>query len=265
MTEFEKLKEIVAKLRSPEGCPWDKEQTHKSLLPYLYEEANEVADTIIRKDTSHLREELGDLLLQIVLHSQIEAENNNFTIEDVIKDLSDKLVRRHPHVFGDEQAENSTEVVKLWEDIKKREKKHTHPSILDKIPYTFSPLLRCYKLQKEASKVGFDWEDYKGPLSKIHEETKELEEAIQNNNIDSIEHEIGDIIFALVNLGKFFGIRSDVALTKVNHRFSQRFKFVEQKVKESGKDFKDFTLDELDKFWDEAKQVLKDNVYYNTD
>jgi tetrapyrrole methylase family protein / MazG family protein len=261
MTEFERLKEIIAKLRSPDGCPWDKEQTHKSLLPYLFEEANEVSDTIIRNDINHLREELGDLLLQIMLHSQIEAENKQFTIDEVLKDLSDKLVRRHPHVFGNEEASTSKEVLTLWEDVKKKEKSQTYDSILDKVPYNFSPLLRSFKLQKEASKVGFDWDDYKGPLTKIDEEIKELHEAIETENVDHIEHEIGDIFFALVNLGKFFSIRSDVALTKANHRFYQRFKYVEKKVKESGKEFKDFTLDELDKFWDEAKVVLKDNIY----
>jgi tetrapyrrole methylase family protein / MazG family protein len=261
MSEFEKLKEIIKKLRAPDGCPWDREQTHKSLIPFLFEETNEVTDAILRKDDNHLKEELGDLLLQVMLHAEIQAEKNNFTIDDVIKVLSEKLIRRHPHVFGDKEAKNSSEVLTLWEDIKKLEHKQKHDSILYKVPYNFSPLLRCFKLQKEAAKVGFDWEDFRGPLKKIDEETDELKEAINDNNLENIEHEIGDIFFALVNLGKFFNIRSDVAMTKANHRFCKRFNYVEQKVKESGKNFKDFTLSELDKFWDEAKEYLKDNIY----
>lgn len=255
MKSFEDLVEIVRKLRAPDGCPWDREQTHKSLLPYLFEEANEVADTLIRKDSNHLREELGDLLLQILLHSQIESESGNYNISDVISDLAEKLVRRHPHVFGDQKADNAHEVLQIWDDVKKNEKKDKKfKYLLDKVPYNYSPLLRSYKLQKEASKVGFDWQDYRGPLEKINEELDELKEAINENKIDNIEHEIGDMIFALINLGRFFGIRSDVAVTKVNHRFKKRFDYVEDKVKESGKHFKDFTLEELDRFWDEAKK-----------
>lgn len=255
MTEFERLKDIVKKLRSPDGCPWDKEQTHKSLLPFLFEETNEVADTIIRQDMVHMKEELGDLLLQIMLHSEIETETDHFSVDDVIKDLSDKLIRRHPHVFGDKEAENPQAVLKIWEQAKKDEKKDKHKFILDKVPYNFSPLLRCFKLQKEASKVGFDWDDYKGPLSKIDEELIELKDAIDHKDNENIEHEIGDMIFALVNLGKFFDIRGDVALTKANHRFYNRFLHVEKSVKKSGKSFKEHSLNELDKYWDEAKEI----------
>jgi tetrapyrrole methylase family protein / MazG family protein len=258
MTEFEKLKDIISRLRAKDGCPWDREQTHDSLLPYLFEEANEVADTIIRKDMTQLKEELGDLLLQIMLHSEIENEKNNFTVDQVIADLNAKLVRRHPHVFGNENAENPDEVIELWENVKKKEKKQPKDSVLEKVPLNFPPLLRSFKLQKEASKVGFDWKDYNGPLEKVGEEIGELEEAIKNGNKSEIEHELGDIFFALVNLGKFFDIRSDVAVTRANHRFCRRFGHVEKRVKESGKEFKDFTLDELDEFWNEAKDLLKD-------
>jgi len=264
MKEFDNLVEIVAKLRGENGCPWDKEQTHKSLLPNLIEEAQEVIDTLIREDYEHLREELGDLLLQIIFHSQIEKEKNNFSIENVLNDICAKLVRRHPHVFGDKEVSNANEVIKLWDEIKAQEKKQKdnyNKSILDKIPKSFEPLLICLKYQKEAGKLGFDWKDYTGPLSKIDEEVEELKEAIKEKNIANIEHEIGDIIFALVNLGRFFNIRADVALTKANNRFYKRFSYVEQKVKDSGKSFNDFTLEELDKFWEDAKKELKDNIY----
>ena len=264
MKEFDELIEIVSKLRSKDGCPWDREQTHKSLIPFLIEESQEVIDTLIRDDMSHLKEELGDLLLQIALHSQIENENNNFSIQNVLRDICDKLKRRHPHVFGDADVSTSNEVLKLWEEIKskeKKDKKKDHDSVLDKIPKSFEPLLTCLKYQKEAAKLGFDWDDYKGPLNKIDEELSELHSAIKEDNTPNIEHEIGDMIFALVNLGKFFNIRTDTALTKANKRFYNRFSFVERKVKESGKAFKDFTLNELDEFWDQAKLELRDNIY----
>lgn len=264
MKEFDQLVEIVDKLRGGNGCPWDREQTHKSLIPHLIEESQEVIDTLIREDYEHLKEELGDLLLQIVFHSQLEKDKNNFTIKDVLVSIYEKLIRRHPHVFGEKGVLDSTEVLKLWDEIKineKSNKKITHISILDKIPKTFDPLLICFKYQKEAAKLGFDWKDYNGPLLKIEEELKELKDAIDDKNIANIEHEIGDIIFALVDLAKFFGIRANIALTKANKRFYNRFNYIEKKVENSGKTFKDFTLEELDKFWEEAKKKLKDNIY----
>ena len=256
MNEFERLKGIVYKLRSENGCPWDREQTHQSLLPYLLEEANEVFDTIHKNDMTHLKEELGDLILQVFLHAQIESEQNNYTIEDVLKDISDKLIRRHPHVFGTAEADNPEEVLILWDKMKAKEKKDNNElskSLLDKVPKHFYPLLKSFKYQKEAAKVGFDWDNYEGPLSKIKEEYEEIVTAIKGKDIEEIEHEIGDIIFAVVNLGKFFNIRADVALTTANNRFKKRFNYIEKKVSESGRKFDDFNLEELDKFWDEAK------------
>ncbi len=263
MKEFDQLVEIVNKLRGEKGCPWDKEQTHTSLIPHLIEESQEVIDTLIREDYTHLKEELGDLLLQIIFHSQIEKEKNNFTIKEVLSDLCKKLVRRHPHVFGEKEVSSSKEVIKLWEEIKSDEKrdKLEDISVLDKIPKSFEPLLICLKYQKEAAKLGFDWKDYNGPLLKINEELKELKDAINEKNIANIEHEIGDIIFALVNLAKFFSLRADVALTKANKRFYNRFHYIEKKIKESGKEFKDFTLEDLDVFWEKAKEELRDNIY----
>ena len=254
--QFQRLKAIVAKLRAPDGCPWDKIQTHQSLLPYLFEESNEVFDAIEDNNSDHLREELGDLALQVFLHAQIEAEKGNYQIEDVMRDISDKLIRRHPHVFGDEKAENAAEVLQLWDKVKSKENNGQNvESVLDKVPKHFPPLTIAYKYQKQASKVGFDWEDYKGPMKKIFEEYSEIQNAINNQDRENLEHEIGDILFALVNLGRFFDIRCDVALTKANNRFKNRFMHVEQSVQDSGKEWSDFTLEDLDKFWDEAKQI----------
>ncbi|HNZ26995.1 MAG TPA: nucleoside triphosphate pyrophosphohydrolase [Spirochaetota bacterium] len=257
MKEFDRLKNIVTKLRSKEGCPWDREQTHKSLLPYLLEESYEVFDAIQNEDTNQLKEELGDLILQVLLHSEIEEENGNFKIEDVLNGISDKLIRRHTHVFGADKAGSAEEVLLIWDKNKQKEKKNNLDSILNKIPKSFPPLLTSYKYQKEASKVGFDWKNYEGPLNKILEEYSEIKEAIVKNNIDEIESEIGDLLFSVVNLGKFFNIRADSALTKANNRFKSRFQFVENRVKESGKEFSNFSLEELDLFWEEAKIIEK--------
>jgi tetrapyrrole methylase family protein/MazG family protein len=255
MKEFDKLKEIIDKLRSKDGCPWDRKQTNESLLPFLYEEANEVVDTILNNDYSHLKEELGDLLLQIMLHSKITEEKNQFSIKDVLNELCDKLQRRHPHVFDNVKAENSDEVKILWEEIKKHEKKNKKiDSILDTVPGNFMPLLKSYKLQKEAAKVGFDWDNYKDIFKKIAEEIDELEEAININH--GIEHEIGDLFFTIINLSRKLKIDPQVAISKANKRFIDRFKIVEDKVKKSNKSFKEFNIEELEEFWQEAKKIL---------
>ena len=254
MKEFDKLKKTVDTLRSPKGCPWDKQQTHQSLIPFLYEETYEVADTIINGNVNHLKEELGDLLLQILLHSRIAEESNNFTIKDVIEMVNNKLIRRHPHVFGDINIDNSEDVIKIWESIKKEEKKDKKfSSIFDDIPNNFPPLLKSYKLQKAASRVGFDWKDYKGVLDKIEEELAELKEAIQQNS--NIEHELGDILFAIVNLCKFLNISAETSLAKANMRFIDRFNYIEKKIVELNKNFEDFNIEELEQMWQEAKKL----------
>ena len=255
MNEFNKLKKNIDILRSPDGCPWDKKQTHLSLLPYLLEEANEVCDTIINQDTDHLKEELGDLLLQIMLHSKIAEENNKFNIDDVINKLNEKLIKRHPHVFKNEKADNADDVIKLWQTIKSEEKKDLkNNSILDNVPKNGSPLIRSYKLQKEASKVGFDWKNYNDVLIKIDEEINELKVAIKKNKNVDIEHELGDVLFSLINLARFLKLHSDIALTKANLRFIKRFNYIEKKIKKLNKKFSDFSITELDKFWNEAKE-----------
>lgn len=258
MNEFNKLKKNIDFLRSPLGCPWDKKQTHLTLLPYLFEEANEVAETIIDEDYEHLKDELGDLLLQILLHSRIAEEKNKFNIIDVIKNLNNKLIRRHPHVFADKKVKDSDDVIKLWESIKLEEKNGVkNKSLLDNVLKHASPLLRAYKLQKEASKVGFDWKNHKDVLLKIEEEINELKDAIKHNKINEIEDELGDVFFSLVNLGRFFNLHADVSLGKANLRFIKRFNYIEKKIKKLKKDFSDFSLEELDKFWDEAKKQEK--------
>jgi len=254
MKEFKKLKKIIDKLRSPKGCPWDKKQTHKSLLPYLFEESNEVYDAVIKNDQNHLKEELGDLLLQILLHAKISEEKKEFDIKDVINNISDKLIRRHPHVFGEKSVNNADEVVILWDEIKKHEKKNKKKeSVLDDVPSNFTPLLRSFELQKKAAKVGFDWENYNPVLDKINEELNELIDEIESNNKNNIEHEIGDLLFAVINLSRKLDINPITALMRVNLRFIERFKFVEKKVKESGKDIKKCNIDELEKYWQESK------------
>ena len=253
MKEFDELKKTIDKLRSPDGCPWDKKQTHNSLLPYLLEEAYEVSDAIIDNDKNNLREELGDLLLQIMLHSKIAEEENIFTIEDVLTVLNEKLIRRHPHVFKDENAENADEVMKLWEAIKQDEKKNKkNNSVFDNIPKELPPLSKSYKLQKVAGSVGFDWDNINGVIDKIDEEIGELKEAIDEN--ENIEHEFGDLLFSLVNIGRFLHIHSDIALLKANERFMKRFNYIEDKIRNLNKTFKDFTLNELEEFWKEAKE-----------
>lgn len=255
MNEFNKLIKNINILRSPKGCPWDKKQTHLTLLPYLFEEANEVCDTIINYDQEHLKEELGDLLLQIMLHSKIAEENKKFSINEVIKNLNKKLIDRHPHVFKNKKVKDSNDVVKLWESIKLEEKKrHKKDSILDNVLKDGSPLIRSYKLQKEASNVGFDWDNYKEVLIKMDEEIDELKTAIKNKKQNEIEDELGDVLFSLVNLARFLKVHSDVALTKANLRFIKRFTYIEKKIKKLNKKFSDFSITELDKFWDEAKK-----------
>ncbi|MCG8569946.1 MAG: nucleoside triphosphate pyrophosphohydrolase [Spirochaetes bacterium] len=257
MKSFSDLKEIITKLRSPAGCPWDRKQTHESLIPYLFEETNEVFDALMNQNEHHLKEELGDLLLQVLLHAQIAEENQQFNIDEVVHMIAEKLVRRHPHVFGNDSAENADQVVHLWEQIKQKEKKQNYPYLLDKVPLHFTPLLRSDKLQKEAAKVGFDWSNYKQIISKIEEEVGELKQAIGHMDIPEIEHELGDLFFSIVNLGRFLKIKSDVALAKANKRFYDRFCYIEKKLKGAGKKIEECTLEELDKIWDEAKEKLK--------
>lgn len=244
----------MERLRSPQGCPWDKEQTFKTLIPFLIEETYEVVDTLDKSDTSHLKEELGDLLFQIVFHAQIAREENQFDMAGVLQAIIDKLTRRHPHVFGDAKVKDAAEVIHNWEQIKALEKaERKGDSLLADVPASLPSLLKAYQLGKKAAKVGFDWPDTSGVFAKIKEEIQELEESIQNKSEVGIREELGDLLFAIVNLSRHFKINPEEALRQTNEKFIRRFQYIEKKIRGAGKEFQDYTLRELDLFWEEAK------------
>lgn len=270
----------MAALRAQNGCPWDRKQTHESLKPYLLEEAYEVLETIDQGDAQKLREELGDLLLQVLFHSQIAAESGSFTVEDVIETLATKLIRRHPHVFrtGDQagQASNSEQVLAQWEDIKRaeREAAGNTQSALDGVPKILPALLRAYQIQARAARVGFDWPQsetgLEQVLTKVTEEIGELREAStlnqarmkseSNNRPDTceeIENELGDLLFSLVNLARFLKANPEDALRRATNRFIDRFHLVEAQALGKGRLLTEMTLAEMDELWDEAKRRLR--------
>ncbi|MCQ6276725.1 nucleoside triphosphate pyrophosphohydrolase [Bacillus sp. V3B] len=254
--DFSKLRGIIAELRGPNGCPWDLKQTHESLKKYLIEEAYEVVEAIGEQDIDHLVEELGDVLLQVLLHAQIGEDDGYFSIDDVIEGLSAKMVRRHPHVFGDKIAETADDVVRNWQEIKQEEKGKRNESILDEVGMSLPNIIRAFELQKKAAKVGFDWPDVGGAWEKVKEEIIEFEaEMAKDSSNEKAVKEFGDILFALVNVARYYEINPDEALFRTNQKFIHRFHYIEEKVIESGKSFKDFTLDELDHFWNEAKKL----------
>ncbi|MEX3715653.1 nucleoside triphosphate pyrophosphohydrolase [Cytobacillus horneckiae] len=250
---FNKLREIIAVLRGPNGCPWDKKQTHESLKKYLIEEAYELIEAIDEDDIDHIIEELGDVLLQVLLHAQIGEDEGFFSIEDIIQGLSEKMIRRHPHVFGEVEAENVDEVLQNWQSIKDEEKGEKPASLLDGIPASYPQLLKAEALQKKAAKVGFDWEEVSSIWDKVREEIKEFEIETENNNENMIS-EFGDILFAFVNIARYYQINPEEALNRTNNKFYHRFLYIEEKVRESGKDISSFSVDQLDAFWNEAKK-----------
>jgi len=254
MRQFSTLKEIVAVLRGPEGCPWDREQTHQSLRKYLLEESYEVLETIDDDDPDAMCEELGDLLLQIMLHAQIAAEEGYFTVEDVVATLSEKLIRRHPHVFGDTTAEDAEQVVANWQQIKAEEKAakgedQADTSLLEGIPRGLPALMVAYKLQKKAAQVGFDWDNVEDVLRKVKEEFQEVREAQEADRAG----ELGDLLFAVVNLARFYKVDPEEALSLTNRKFQHRFAYIERKLREAGRTFADTNLEEMDQWWEEAK------------
>jgi tetrapyrrole methylase family protein / MazG family protein len=252
LKNFSKLREIIAVLRGPNGCPWDKEQTHETLKKYLIEETYEVIEAIDSGDIDHLIEELGDVLLQVMLHAQIGEDEGYFAIEDVIEVLSSKMIRRHPHVFGDRKVEDSQEVLRNWQEIKKQEKGDTEASLLEGISKSLPNLLRAYEIQKKAAKVGFDWQEIKPALEKVKEELLEFENEL-SGNMDNAKKEFGDILFAFVNVARFLDIHPEEALFETNEKFIRRFQYIEGKVKLSNKSMEEHSLEELDQFWEEAK------------
>lgn len=254
------LENVMATLRAPGGCVWDIEQTHKSLRRYIIEEVYEVLEAIELEDTELLCEELGDLLLQIVFHARIAEESGMFSMQDVIDGVTEKLIRRHPHVFGDISVADAGEVVLNWEAIKKEEKKSSRKSVLDGVPNGLPALMRADKLQNKAAKVGFDWDNIAPVWGKINEELTELQAAAAAGDKAEIAAELGDVLFSVVNLARFLKVDSELSLNQTSHRFSERFRFVEKKVAASGRSWADFSLTELDLFWNEAKQALKQSL-----
>ena len=260
---FDELVAVMAKLRAPGGCPWDHEQTYASLSQYLLEEAYETFDAIQEADqtgdTANLREELGDLLLQVVFHSTIGAERGDFTIDEVAQGVSKKLVLRHPHVFGDAKLARAQDVLDNWDKLKADERaasgkeQKEHDSILDEVPVHFPALLEGLKLTKKAAKVGFDWDDRERIFDKIAEEIAELREAIGKQDNDHIEEEIGDLLFAVMNLARHLDVEPETALKRTNRKFRQRFRFVEDRLKAEGKNLEDATLAEMDALWNQSK------------
>lgn len=256
--EFNRLLSIMKKLRAPGGCPWDREQDYLSLRRYILEEAYELIEAIESGDLDNMTEECGDLMLQVVFISTIAEERGDFDICDVLNYISSKLVRRHPHVFGDISVKNSDEVLKNWEQIKatERKEKRKDNSIIAGVPRGLPALLRSYRIQERAAKVGFDWqkEQLNDVFAKVEEELAEVREAVAGGNADAIAEEMGDLMFASVNLARHLKTEPETALHRATEKFASRFRHVEKRVKESGRYWKDFTLDELDKFWEDAKR-----------
>jgi MazG family protein len=254
--QFKKLCDIVAKLRAPGGCPWDQEQTHESLLPALIEEAYEVAEAARQKDDAHFREELGDLLLLIVMHAEIASETGRFDIEEIIGELSEKLVRRHPHVFGTSDARDAGAVLKQWEAIKREEKK-ADSHYLASLPKALPALVRAQKAQSKAARVNFDWIEVRDVVAKLEEELREVNEAITSEDRARIEDEIGDLLFAVVNLARKCKIDAESALQGATDKFVARFNRLEDELKASGKKLGDVDLAELDAIWKQIKEMTK--------
>ncbi|KRF28669.1 nucleoside triphosphate pyrophosphohydrolase [Paenibacillus sp. Soil787] len=262
---FGRLHEIVQVLRSPEGCPWDREQTHASLRKNLIEEAYEVLETIDEDDPEHMCEELGDLLLQVMLHAQIEEEIGTFTVYDVIAALNEKLIRRHPHVFGENKAEDADEALVNWNAMKAEEKRKkgidvTKQSVLDGVPRELPGLMKALKLQKKAATVGFDWSELEDVLNKVEEELTELHEAIAKPSDTGAQdrlEELGDVLFSIVNVARFLKVDPEEAIAHTNRKFVQRFSYIEDQLRLKGLSFEQTDLSEMENLWQEAKKVAK--------
>ncbi len=249
---FEELIDVVRKLRAPEGCPWDREQTSSSLLPYFLEEAYEVIESVDNEEWDTLREELGDILLHVVFQALIAEEQGLFYLSESLKGINDKLIRRHPHVFGDKKADAAFYAKQNWEAQKHKEKKRS--SRLDGVPPNLPGLVRAQRLQEKASYVGFDWDRIEQVWDKVHEEIIELKEAETQGVRDHMEEEIGDVLFAIVNLSRNLNISAEDALRKTNGKFIRRFKHIEDELKRRKKPIEEATLEEMDAIWEEVKK-----------
>ena len=251
---FAELVAIMERLRGPGGCPWDREQTRESIKHYLIEEAYEVAEAIEENDIDELRAELGDLLLQIVFHSEMAREEGLFTIEDVIRGITEKMIRRHPHVFSDTDVKDSAEVLRNWARIKAEERKHQEDrSHVSGVPRAMPALLRAHRLSEKAGGVGFDWDDAAAVFDKVHEEIGELQEAMTSGDRNQVEAELGDVLFALTSLGRHLGIQAEDALQRASDRFVRRFRYMEDRLAEQRRDVPATSAEELNTLWEEAK------------
>jgi MazG family protein len=253
LSGIDQLVDIVAKLRGPGGCPWDREQTHTTLRAGLLEEAYEVVEAINNSDDANLREELGDLLLQSVFHAQIAREEGRFDFDAVARGIAAKLIRRHPHVFGDDACADSDAVLKRWDEIKRAEKGDRAESVLDGIPGGLPALLHAEKVQKKAARIGFDWPDAAPVFGKVREELAEIEAEVATGNADAIEDEIGDLLFSVVNLARKLHVNGETALQRATGKFAARFREVEKLGRERGVKLEGMSLAELDVLWDEVK------------
>jgi len=252
---FKELVDIIAKLRSEDGCPWDREQTNDSLKPGLIEEAYEVIDAIDEKNDEKLEEELGDLLMQVLLNAQIAEDEGRFNICGVIQEISEKLTRRHPHVFGDAQFSDTQELLIHWENVKRSEyANRDRKSLMDGVPSQMPQLMKARKIQSKASRVGFDWEKTEDVLKKVEEETEELKVSIKESDPDGMEEEIGDLLFSVVNLSRFLDVEPEEALRRTNAKFISRFKQIEAEIEARGDDISDYDLEALDELWEKAKK-----------
>lgn len=251
-----RLLQIMSRLRDPQdGCPWDVQQTFQTIAPYTIEEAYEVADAIERHDMTDLREELGDLLFQVVFHSQIAQEKGEFAFSDVVNAICEKMERRHPHVFGDERIETAAEQTQAWEAHKRRERALTARSVLDNVPLALPALARASKLGKRAAEVGFEWPDTQGALDKVAEELDELRAELSSSpDLERISNELGDLLFSIVNVCRYLKIDAENSLRRANAKFERRFRYVERRLREQGKSPEEATLEEMDALWEQGKR-----------
>ncbi len=255
--KFQKLVEIMARLRAPDGCPWDREQTFDSIKPYTLEETYEVLDAIDRCDWEDLAEELGDFMLQAVFFAQMASEQNLFTIADALDAINAKLVRRHPHVFGEESAETAGDVKRIWGEVKAAEKKDKgkeETALLSGVPRALPALVEAQQIASRAAGVGFDWENADQVIEKLHEELAEFHEARRNASQAELEDELGDMLFVLVNLARFVKVDPEQALRRTNAKFRERFGYIERKLADRGKKLQDSNIEEMEALWQEAKR-----------
>lgn len=261
-SRIETLLAIMARLRDPKsGCPWDVEQTFATIAPYTVEEAYEVADAIERKDMAQLKDELGDLLFQVVFHARMAEEAGAFAFRDVVQAISDKMIRRHPHVFGDADVKTADAQTVAWEEHKRKERLEKGGGLMDDVPVAFPALTRAYKLQKRAASVGFDWTERQGIIDKLHEEIGELEEAFEAGAPrEKLKDELGDILFVIANLARFHGVQPEEALRGTNTKFIRRFAHIEHHARKSGRGLTELTLEEMEELWQAAKQTERPTV-----